>query len=105
MRRLHLITAIVLAFAIQVAAAQQVKTIIVYTTGQGSSTNADQGQATSDATQTATNWANSSCVGTVTNTAVTFSQCSPIGSADQGNLQYVCTVNVKDTCEIVSRGK
>lgn len=83
--------------------AQQMRTTIIYTTGQGSSTNADKGQATSDATQTATNWASSSCIGTVTDTNVTFSQCSPIGSGD--DMVYACTVTVRAKCEIQSRSK
>jgi hypothetical protein len=102
-RRKQIGSIVALGCAMQVAVAQQTKTTIVYTTGQSSSTNADQGQATSDATQTATNWANSSCIGTVTDTAVTYSQCSPIGSGDQ--TTYVCTVNVKAKCEIESRGR
>jgi hypothetical protein len=105
MRRLSLIITVLLVLAAQAALAQQMRTTIVYTNGQGSSTNTDQGQATADATQTATNWANSSCIGIVTETNVTYSQCSPIGSQEQGNLQYVCTVNVKAKCEIQSRGR
>lgn len=95
--------AVALLLVTNVVVAQQMRTIIVYTTGQGSSTNSDKQQATDDATQTATNWANSSCVGNVTDTNVTFSQCTPIGSGD--NQQYVCTVTVKARCEIQARAK
>ena len=83
--------------------AQQLRKTIVYTTGQGSSTNSDRQQAKDDATDTATNWANSSCIGTVTETNITFSQCTPVGSGD--NQQYMCTVTVKAKCEILSRAK
>jgi hypothetical protein len=103
MKNIKIVSILALIVAIQAAAAQQTRTTIVYTTGQGSSTNTDQNQATSDATQTATNWANSACIGTVTNTNVTFSQCSPIGSGD--STQYVCSVSVKATCEIQSRSR
>jgi hypothetical protein len=103
MKKIQIVSTLALIVAIPMAVAQQTRTTIIYTTGQGSSTNTDQNQATSDATQTATNWANSSCIGTVTNTNVTFSQCSPLGSGD--NTQYVCTVSVKATCEIQSRGR
>jgi mannose/fructose/N-acetylgalactosamine-specific phosphotransferase system component IIC len=102
-QHIKIMAAVALAIAVPMAVAQQTRTTIVYTTGQGSSTDADRGQATSDATQTATNWANSSCIGIVTNTNVTFSQCSPIGSGD--DTKYVCTVSVKATCEIQSRGR
>jgi hypothetical protein len=81
--------------------AQQYRTTVMYTTGNGSSTNSDRDQAKSDATDTATNWANSQCIGNVTETNITYQQCTPIGSGD--NQQYMCAVTVKAKCEIQSR--
>jgi len=100
---LRLTTCAILGLATSLTLAQQMRTVITYTTGQGSSVNSDKDQALSDATQTATNWANSSCIGTVTQTNVTFSQCTPVGSDD--NQQYDCAVTVKDTCQIQARAR
>src|SRR6185312_16297682 len=99
----RLITCATLLLTSSLMIAQQMRTTVIYTTGQGSSTNTDKQQATDDATQTATNWANSACIGNVTETNVTFSQCSPIGSGD--SQQFVCTVRVKAKCEIQSRAR
>jgi hypothetical protein len=87
------------------ADAQQTKTITTYTTGTGSAVEADRGQAMDEATQTAQNWANSACIGTVTNTNTTASNCTQLGSADENNVTYDCMVTVKATCEIQYRGK
>jgi len=85
--------------------AQQTRTMTTYTTGTGSAVESDRGQAMDEATQTAKNWANSACIGTVSNTNTTFSNCVQLGSADQNNLTYDCSVTVKDTCEIEYRGR
>jgi hypothetical protein len=83
----------------------QTRTLVTYTTGSGSASEADRGQAIDEATQTAQNWANSSCMGMVTAVDTTFSNCSKIGSDDDGNVTYMCTVNVKARCEIQYRGR
>jgi hypothetical protein len=87
------------------AVAQQIRTVTTYTSGSGSATESDRGQAMDEATEQAQNWANSSCMGTVTNTNTTSSSCVKLGSNDQNNVTYTCMVAVKATCEIQYRGK
>jgi hypothetical protein len=87
------------------AFAQQIRTVTTYTNGSGSATESDRGQAMDEATEQAQNWANSSCMGTVTNTNTTSSSCIKLGSDDENNVTYTCMVAVKATCEIQYRGK
>jgi hypothetical protein len=87
--------------ALACAAGAQTRTITTYTTGTGSATESDSSQATSEATQQAENWANSSCLGTVTASSTTASGCVNTGSGD--NPSYTCTVSVRDTCEVEYR--
>ena len=97
--------AVALAFACVSTDAQQTKTMTTYTTGTGSAVEADRGQSMDEATQTAQNWANSACIGTVTTTNTTASACVQLGSADENNITYNCSVTVKATCEIEYRGR
>jgi hypothetical protein len=85
--------------------AQQLKTLTTYTTGSGSATESDRGQAMDEATEQAQNWANSTCMGTVTATNTTSSSCIKLGSDDENNVTYTCMVTVKATCEIEYRGR
>ncbi len=83
----------------------QEKTMTTYTTGSGSATESDRQSAMDEATQTAQNWANSTCIGTVTTTNTTSANCIKLGSDDQNNVTYTCMVTVKATCEIQYRGR
>ena len=85
--------------------AQQLRTLVTYTYGTGSATEPERGQAMDEATQNAQNWANSACIGTVTNSNVTTSTCLKTGSEDNNNVQYGCTVSVKARCETEHRGR
>jgi hypothetical protein len=87
------------------ADALQMRTVTTFTSGSGSATEPDRGQAMDEATEQAQNWANSTCIGTVTNTNTTSSNCLKFGSDDQNNVTYTCTVVVKATCEIQYRGR
>jgi hypothetical protein len=99
------IIAVALALACISTDAQQTRTMTTYTTGTGSAVEADRGQAMDEATQTAQNWANSACIGTVTNTNTTSSNCTQLGSDDQNNVTYDCVVTVKATCVIQYNGR
>jgi len=85
--------------------AQQMKTMTTYTTGTGSAVEADRGQAVDEATQSAQNWANSSCIGTVSSINTTSSNCTQLGSTDENNVTYDCVVTVKATCVIQYKGR
>jgi len=52
-----------------------------------------------------TDWADSTCIGTVTNTNTTSSSCIKLGSDEDNNVTYTCMVTVKATCEIQYRGR
>jgi hypothetical protein len=95
------------AFAISttVMIGQQMRTMTAYTTGTGSASEPDRSQSLDEATEQAQNWANSSCIGTMTTTNTTSSGCVKIGSVDENNVSYACTVTVKAACEIQYRGK
>jgi hypothetical protein len=106
MIRVKLLTlAAAIALTCVTADAQQMRTVTTYTSGNGSATESDRGQAMDEATEQAQNWANSTCMGTVTNTSTTSSNCLKLGSDDQNNVTYTCTVVVKATCEIQYRGR
>jgi hypothetical protein len=94
-----------LSFNVATANAQQLKTIITYTSGFGSATETDRDLAMSEATQTAQNWANSSCMGMVTDTNTTASACSKLSTDDEGNITWLCSVTVKDRCQTEFRGR
>lgn len=85
--------------------AQQTKTLVTFTTGSGSASEADRSQAMDEATQSAQNWANSSCIGMVTATNTVFSACTKIGSDEDGNATYSCSVTVNARCEVEYRGR
>lgn len=95
-------TTLVLAFAVH---GQQVHTLVTYTFGTGSATEPDRSQAVDEATQSAQNWANSACIGTVTNTNTTSSNCFTTGSDEDNNIQCACTVSLKARCETEYRGR
>ena len=101
-RFLALVLVLVLPSAISLA---QMRTITTYVTGSGSATESDRGQALDEATQQAQNWANSTCMGTVTNTNTTSQNCIKLGSEDENNLSYTCMVTVKATCQVEYRGR
>ena len=87
------------------ADAQQLKTIVTYTSGLGSATETDRDSAISEATQTAQNWANSACLGMVTDRNTTASACSKLSTDDDGNITWFCCVTVKDRCDTEFRGR
>jgi hypothetical protein len=95
----------VLIFGWAAADAQQLKTIITYTSGFGSATETDRDLAISEATQTAQNWANSSCMGIVTDSNTASSACTKLSTDEDGNVTWLCSVTVKNRCEIEYRGK
>ena len=95
----------VIAFRCLTADAQQLRTIITYTSGFGSAAETDRDLAISEATQTAQSWANSSCVGMVTESNTVSSACSKLSTDDDGNTKWLCSVSIKDRCEIEYRGK
>jgi hypothetical protein len=94
-----------LTFNLATANAQQLKTVVTYTSGFGSATETDRDLAISEATQTAQNWANSSCLGTVTDSNTSSSACSKLGTDSDGNITWFCSVAVKNRCEIEYRGR
>jgi uncharacterized protein YbjQ (UPF0145 family) len=104
MRVLTLVTAMTVISAAALSA-QQLRTLVTYTFGNGSATEADRNQALDEATQNAQNWANSACIGTVTNTNTTSSSCIKTGSEEDNNAQYTCMVSVKAQCETQYRGR
>ncbi|WP_263350423.1 hypothetical protein [Acidicapsa acidisoli] len=87
------------------ADAQQMKTIVTYTSGYGSATETDRDLAISEATQTAQNWANSACLGMVTDSNASSSACSKLSTDDDGSIIWFCSVTVKDRCETEFRGR
>ena len=103
-RAISLLAVITLA-AIGALSAQQLRTLVTYTYGTGSATEADRGQSLEEAMQNAQNWASSACIGMVTNTNVTASTCLKTGSDEDNNVQYGCTVSVKARCETEYRGR
>jgi glycine cleavage system H lipoate-binding protein len=98
-----LFTALTLSLA--AARAQQLRTIITYTSGFGSASETDRDLAISEATQTAQNWANSTCTGMVTDSNTTTSTCAKLSTDGDGNVTWLCSVTVKDRCEIEYRGR
>jgi hypothetical protein len=94
-----------LALAFVSADAQQTKTITTYVFGNGSASEPDRSQSMDEATQQAQNWANSTCMGTVTSSNTTSSSCIKTGSDDENNVNYTCMVTVKAACEIEYRGR
>jgi hypothetical protein len=94
-----------LALACVPGDAQQTKTVTTYVTGNGSASEPDRGQSIDEATEQAQNWANSTCMGTVTSSNTTSSSCIKIGSDDENNVTYSCTVTEKAACEIEYRGR
>jgi hypothetical protein len=94
-----------LTFSWTAANAQQLKTIVTYTSGFGSATETDRDLAISEATQTAQNWANSTCMGSVTDSNTTNSACSKLSTDEDGNVTWFCSVTVKNRCEIEYRGR
>jgi len=97
-----LTTALVCAAAVH---AQQLKTLVTYTTGSGSATESDREQALDEAAQNAQNWANAACVGSVTNTNTISSTCFKTGSEENGNVAYTCMATVKARCETQYRAR
>jgi hypothetical protein len=106
---MNTVKAIILSLALvvpsTVSVAQQMRTMTTYTNGSGSATESDRQSAMDEATETAQNWANSTCIGTVTNTNTTSSSCIKLGSDEDNNVTYTCMVTVKATCEIQYRGR
>jgi len=70
--------------------------ITTYPYNTASATESDRNQAIEEATEQATSWANSQCIGEVTNTTVSVNGVINIGSDESPN--YMATVTVKDTC-------
>ena len=102
--KIFLVTLAVLAPQTAVIA-QQTRTMTTFITGSGSATESDRGSAIDEATQTAQNWANSTCIGTVVAVNTTSSNCIKLGSDADGTTSFTCMVFVKATCEIPFRGR
>ncbi len=98
----NIFASLAIAGAVALASAE---TVTTYTNGNGSASEPDRGQAMDEATQQAQNWANSTCIGMVTQTETVSSNCIKTGSDEDNTVSYTCMVNVRDTCEIQTRGR
>jgi len=70
---------------------------IIYTSGFGSGTDADQSAADSQALQQATNQAHEACPGMAVQDETVSDSCAPITA--NGNTVYECMVQVRTECQ------
>lgn len=105
MIRMIRLSAVAVVLSTSLLAMAQQRTVTTYVTGSATATEPDQQQATNEAQQQATYNANNVCIGTVTNTSITSSNCIHLGNDDQGTGTYTCMATVRATCEIPYRGR